>query len=227
LSFPDEKPVVLVFAKSFMFKRYILAFAAILSVFAAVAVAQQKKKKNAPEVKKPVAVKKITFIEDKDEYAVYRAVLREKFQNKTGRTIVLNKEVTGCATIIDRETERLFSRDTLEQLFTDCSAKKWGNFELHSNHFQPEERIILVSENELGKIFIPTCDSGWRKFYRKYPNAAGNASFSRIGFDSGRNFAVVNFGSQSGCSEGGGEIVFLQKEDDAWRVKKSQATWVS
>lgn len=207
-----------------MFKHFIFSFAVVLFIFGTADA--QKRKKTKPVVK-PQPVKKINFIEDKDEYAVYEAVLKEKFQNKTGQTIVLNKEVTGCATIIDRETERLFSRDTLEELFSDCSSKKWGNFELLVNYFQIEEKIVLVSEDELGKIFIPTCDSGWRKFYRKYPNSVGNTSFSRVGFDGSRNYAVVNFGNQSGCLAGGGQIVFLQKENESWKVKKSQATWIS
>lgn len=208
-----------------MLKQFIFAFAVILLISGAADA--QKRRKTKTVAPKPQAVKKITFIEDKDEYAVYEAVLKEKFQNRLGRTIVLNKEVTGCSTVIDRDTEAHFPRSALDELFSDCYSKKWGNYELVGNYFQTEEKIVLVSEDELGKIFIPTCDSGWRKFYRKFPNSVGNASLSRVGFDSSRNFAVVNFGNQSGCLAGGGQIVFLQKENDRWKVKKSQATWVS
>lgn len=205
-----------------------LLFALILITFLfGVAVAQRKTRSRKPVPKKPQPVKKITLIEDKDEYAVYQAVLKQLFLNKVGQTIVLNKEVTGCSTIIDRETEKQISRDKLEELFNDCSGKKYGNYELVDNYFQPEEKIVLVSEDELGKLFIPSCDLGWKKFYRKFPNSVGNASFSRVGFDSERNFAVVNFGNQSACLAGGGQIVFLQKENDIWKVKKSQMTWVS
>lgn len=208
-----------------MFKKLVLIFAVVAMAFTVASA--QKTKKTKPVAAKPKPVKKITYIEDKDEYAVYQAVLKERFQNKTGQTIVLNREVTGCSTVIDSETEAEFPRERLDELFSDCYGKKNGNYELVGNYFQPEEKIVLVSEDELGKIFIPTCDSGWRKFYRKYPNSVGNTSFSRVGFDSGRNIAVVNFGNQAGCLAGGGQIVFLQKENEVWRVKKSQATWVS
>lgn len=208
-----------------MVKKFVLIFAVVmLTVTAADA---QKTKKAKPVAAKPKLVKKITYIEDRDEYAVYQAVLKERFQNKIGQTIVLNKEVTGCSTVIDSETEAQFSRAALDELFSDCHAKKSGNYELVGNYFQSEEKVVLVSEDELGKLFVPACASGWRKFYRKYPNSVGNTSFSRVGFDSNRNLAVVNFGNQAGCLAGGGQIVFLQKENDEWKVKKSQPTWVS
>lgn len=208
-----------------MFKQIIFSFVAILLIFG-VADAQ-KKRRTKTAAPKPQPVKKITLIEDKDEYAVYEAVLRDKFQSRVNQTIVLNKEVTGCSTVIDRETEAQFPRSALDELFSDCYGKKWGNYELVGNYFQTEEKIVLVTEDELGKLFIPTCDSGWRKFYRKYPNSVGNTSFSRVGFDTSRNFAVVNFGNQSGCLAGGGQIVFLQKENEIWQVKKTKSTWVS
>lgn len=208
-----------------MLRNFALVFA-ILLFFIGIADAQKRKKSKTP-VPKAVSVKRITLVSDADEYAVYQAVLREKFQTQTGRTIVLNKEVTGCSTVIDRDVERQFSRDALEEIFTDCYSKKNGNYELVGNYFQPEEKIVLVSEDEISKIFIPSCNSGWQRFYRKYPNSFGNTSFSRVGFDSRRNFAVVNFGNQSGCLVGGGQIVFLQKENDVWRIKKTQSTWAS
>lgn len=204
-----------------------LFYAIILTAFLFGAADAQKRKRSKPVTQKPQPVKKIKLIEDKDEYAVYQAVLKQLFQNQTGRTIVLNKEVTGCSTIIDRETEKQISRNKLEELFNDCSGKKYGNYELIENYFQPGEKIVLVSEDELGKLFMPSCDLGWKKFYLKFPNSVGNASFSRVGFDSQRNFAVVNFGNQSACLAGGGQIVFLQKENDVWKIKKSQMTWVS
>ena len=209
----------------FMSRRIIFILAAVLLIFGAADA--QKRQRTKLAASKPQAVKKIIYIQDKDEYAVYEAVLKAKFQNNVGQTIVLNREVTGCSTIIDRETENQFSRDTLEQLFSDCSAKKNGNFELLGNFLQTEQKIVLVPESELEKIFIPTCDAGWRRFYKKFPNSAGNASFSRVGFDSGRNFAVVNFGNQSACSVSKGEIVFLQRENDVWKVRKSVPTWAS
>ena len=205
-----------------------LLFALILITFlSGAADAQRKTRSRKPAPKKSQPVKKITLIEDKDEYAVYQAVLKQLFQNKFGQMIVLNKEVTGCSTIIDRETEKQISRDKLEELFNDCSGKKYGNYELIDNYFLPEDKIVLISEKELEKFFVSRCDLGWKSFYRKFPNSVGNTSFSRVGFDTERNFAVVNFGNQSACLAGGGQIVFLQKEKAVWKVKKSQMTWVS
>lgn len=208
-----------------MFKKFVLVIAVV--IMASATISAQKTKKTKSAIAKPPTVKKISYIEDRDEYAVYQAVLRERFQHKIGQTIILNKEVAGCSTVINSAAEAQFSRDALEELFSDCYRKKNGNYELVGNYFQTDEKIILVSEDELGKIFVPTCDTGWRKFYRKYPNSVGNTSFSRVGFNSAKTIAVVNFGNQAGCLAGGGQIVFLQKENEIWKVKKSQPTWVS
>lgn len=206
-----------------MYRQIFLALIIILLIFGG---ASGQTKKTAKQTKKTKPAKIITYVEDQEEYAVYKAVLKENFKEQEGQVIVVNKEVAGCGSIIDDETRREFPGAVLEELFRDCYAKKWGNFELVGDFFQSEGKIVLVSEKELESIFLSSCNLGWKKFYKKFPNSSGNASFSRVGFDAQRNYAVVNFGNQSACLGGTGRIVFLQKEGDgAWKVKKSQKTW--
>jgi hypothetical protein len=201
---------------------------ALIAVFLLTGAAFAQNRNVAKSVKKTPPKKVINYIQDQEEYAVYEAVLRETFPHATvGQTIVLNKEVTGCGTVIDNEVEMVISRTVLEELFQDCYAKKWGNYELVANNFPSQDKIVLVSEKDLEPIFNANCDVAWRRFYKKFPSAKGNTSFSRIGFNSQRNFAVVNFGSQSACLASSGRIIFLEKENEVWKVKKSQTTWSS
>jgi hypothetical protein len=208
-----------------MFRQITLALIFVLLTFSF--ADGQKKKTVKQQVAKPQPARIINYIDDKEEYAVYEAVLKEKFQDKLGQLVVVNKEVTGCGSIIDEQVEREFSRNVLEELFRDCYGKKNGNFELLPDYFQTENKIVLIPESELEKFLIPSCEVGWKKFYKKYPNSTGNANFSRIGFDAQRNYAVVNFGSRSACSGGRGQIIFLQKDEGVWRIRKSETTWAT
>jgi hypothetical protein len=85
---------------------------------------------------------------------------------------------------------------------------------------------ILIGQSELDQIFAPNQD-GWQVFYDRYPNAAGILSFSRVGFNTRFDQALVYLGIQSQYSNGSGHYYLLQKENGAWTIDQSVQTWIS
>ncbi|MDQ6788282.1 MAG: hypothetical protein M3033_15870, partial [Acidobacteriota bacterium] len=108
----------------------------------------------------------------------------------------------------------------------DCALKKEDS-KLSANFFNLKGKVVLLTQDELEKFFHLSCENGWKNFYKKYPNSNGSMGLSRVGFDGKKNFAVVNFGNQAECLNGEGQIIFLQKDNGAWKIKKTQTTWVS
>jgi hypothetical protein len=83
----------------------------------------------------------------------------------------------------------------------------------------------LVSQSDLD-LLIDEYDH-WEKFYQKYPNEGYYYFFSRIGFNSELNQALVYMGYRCGFECGSGEIYFLVRDENKWVVAGSCEVWVS
>src|SRR5258708_125572 len=82
----------------------------------------------------------------------------------------------------------------------------------------------LITRGELDKVFK---GGRWQDFYKKYPEAGGVWSFSRPGYNSARNEAVLSVGH--GCGElcGTGHLYFLVKQNGEWKVQNRLMLWIS
>ncbi|MEW5974496.1 MAG: hypothetical protein AB1898_01700 [Acidobacteriota bacterium] len=90
--------------------------------------------------------------------------------------------------------------------------------------FHLEARRILIDRQEVDEIFRGKTN-GWDAFYRKYPEAAGYLTLSRVGFSLGRNEALVHIGYYCNSLCGRGTYFLLIKKGKTWKVAKEYVIW--
>jgi uncharacterized protein YkvS len=92
------------------------------------------------------------------------------------------------------------------------------------NRFSFAGTTVLMSQEEFDSIFA---GSGvWDEFYERYPKSNGIMTFSRVGFNSQYDEALVYIGIQSHFKDGAGYYVFLEKLNDGWVVGETTLAWV-
>jgi hypothetical protein len=85
-------------------------------------------------------------------------------------------------------------------------------------------RYKLISKEELDKAF----NGGDRQgFYKKYPDAGGVWTFSRPGYNSARNEAVLSVSHWCGSLCGTGHLYFLARQNGQWKVRNRLMLWIS
>jgi hypothetical protein len=82
----------------------------------------------------------------------------------------------------------------------------------------------VIDPEELEKIFK---EGQWEGFYKKYPAAGGVWTFSRPGYNSARNEAVLYVSHVYGMLCGTGHLYFIAKQNDQWAVKNRLMLWIS
>jgi len=82
----------------------------------------------------------------------------------------------------------------------------------------------VITKEELDKIFK---EGQWENFYKKYPEAGGVWQFSRPGYNSARNEAVLYVSHTCGILCGTGHLYFLVKQNAQWTVKNRLMLWIS
>jgi hypothetical protein len=90
--------------------------------------------------------------------------------------------------------------------------------------FGDVESHKVITQEELDKIFK---EGQWEDFYKKYPKAGGVWAFSRPGYNSARNEAVLYVSHACGSLCGTGHIYFLAKKKDQWTVQNRLLLWIS
>jgi hypothetical protein len=86
------------------------------------------------------------------------------------------------------------------------------------------ESYKLITQGELDKAFK---GGGWQGFYKEYPEAGGYWIFSRPGYNSARNEAVLSVSHQCGELCGTGHLYFLTKQNGEWKVQNRLMLWIS
>ena len=82
----------------------------------------------------------------------------------------------------------------------------------------------VITRGELDKVFRR---GGWQDFYKEYPDAGGYWIFSRAGFNSARNEAVLSVSHWCGELCGAGHLYLLAKQNGRWKVQNQLMLWVS
>lgn len=85
----------------------------------------------------------------------------------------------------------------------------------------------FLSQEEFKKNFDAASQKDWDVIHATYPNIFGYLIFSRIGFNSEMNQALVYTAQYCGFTCGLGNLIFLVKEGDTWRIEKDVNLWVS
>jgi|SRR5208337_2079581 len=179
-------------------------------------------------------------VKDPEEYAVYNTLLNARYDRKTIRRFVISKNTTSSeknSSFIGLLGGITFSGakrpEVDSETSADYDAKYKETFAL-TNQFNLKVPYTLVTREEL-KAAFPIEEEGkpvdkecWNRFYKQYPESGGIVAFSRVGFNSKRDQALVYVASQSGFVGGSGWfVVFSRAAGGAWKIQKEVLVWLS
>ncbi len=166
-----------------------------------------------------------------EEYAVYSAVIQEKFlKNRDVRMIVLQDTTTGMMPgdipPVQEDFLRAQKPDLADDLLADLNTKMVQPC-VFEQRFTVQIPVRLISQAEQEQIFQQHLDKAWTGFYAQFPGAQGILEFSRVGFSKDGNVAVVYAGNQQGGLAGGGYNYVLEKHNHRWVIVAETMTWIS
>jgi len=166
---------------------------------------------------------------DSEDYAVYSALLSQKFITDKVRLVVIEDE-----TLVDKgDTVRIAGnfRDLAQRLspmeatLDDYKEKNKTSHRL-GREFNLAVPYVFFTVEERKEIFKEGWD-GWKRFYEKYAGSFGTVSVSAIGFNRERNQALVYVVRACGSLCASGQYVLLVKTDGKWKVDKEALMWIS
>lgn len=163
---------------------------------------------------------------EQEEYAVYSAMMPSIYGSR--HYVIANP--TFYSGSLESKNEIEFSLPggppASQQTFDDFLRRNRSNRWL-TRKLDLQTGYVLVDFAEIKKIasFEPRDD--WKEFHRKYPEAPGYITISRVGFDEGRNQALVltRFVCHPLCVEG--VYVLLTKTDEKWKVVNTARASIS
>lgn len=173
-----------------------------------------------------------------DEYEVYSAVLLQSRNLLSSDQFVIEQFTSGLyltpkPSLMESETTLAFRTTGLEMkqrssIIKDFILKNTKKYSLE-NRFSPSLRIVFISKQERSEIFSATkaFGEGWSEFSKKYPHSKGFIQFSRVGFNTDRDQAIVYCGESTGSLSGAGHIVLLVKEKNKWILTTELRLWIA
>ena len=173
-----------------------------------------------------------------EEYAVYDSILGPADINRS--LVVINENTTtGCphcsAVLFFGVNRSSLLRDmpSLDmKTLDDFEAKNDGIYQL-KNLFKYKGRYAIVNDSELLEIFTINQTkeywNDWDEYYfEKCPHSPGIRYFSRVGFNSNMDQALVQDGfTLPYILAGTGQLVLLEKINGSWNVTDSMMVWIT
>jgi hypothetical protein len=162
-----------------------------------------------------------------DEYAVYAALIEDRYLWEGVDLIVIRNETTLFELGPDVTFEQVSrSAPALEEeTYADFLAVNEEPTPLDGSLDLGFE-VALVSPQELEEIFAADVGS-YDAFYERFPNSQGVMELSRVGFNADRSQALVYVGNQHAPLGGAGYYLILNKDDGAWQVDSELPLWIS
>jgi hypothetical protein len=164
-----------------------------------------------------------------ETYRVYSALIEARY--------VAN---TNVERIVIQDQTSLFGSDDLEARLKDVQqAFKLkrdilDSFKAQNQTAQPlidsfklSVEVVLVSQDELQKMFADPQKDGWETFYEQYPNSQGRMELSGVGFNKDMTQALVYVGNMSYSLAGAGYYYLLENQDGTWVVINETMVWIS
>jgi len=109
-------------------------------------------------------------------------------------------------------------RDYAERAHGACTVKP---------EFGDPNSYKIIERDEVDGFFKKGVGRGWQEFYSKYPKSAGYWQFSRPGYNSSRDEAMLYVGHSCGGLCGTGHLYLLSKQNGKWTVKNRVMLWIS
>lgn len=165
-----------------------------------------------------------------EEYAIYSMLLKAMYQGGHSsmafimdRTSVDNLECKAIASPLEELRQRipLMKQETLDS-FREANRQSYP----FDNRLRLPGHITWIAAEDIKSYFVEG-GGGWQAFKRDYEGVPGFFTFSKVGFNRDMNQALLYFTSTWGEKCGITSIVFLVKEDGAWRIKGSIESSIS
>jgi heat shock protein HslJ len=160
-----------------------------------------------------------------EEYAVYSAVIQERFG--AAKLIVIRDQTSGG---LGDDWQRTV--DALPRNLPGCQSETLASFKKNNQQStalkqelklsQPYE---FISDEALEEVFASS--DGWDRFYELYLGAQGEMTLSRVGFNAAFDQALLYVGNQWHWVAGEGYYILCTKTDGHWRVSADAMMWVS
>jgi hypothetical protein len=217
--------------KSLTFKLITLALAFSVGIVAAIAFRGNSRIVSSSQISHRTQQNEI----EDEEYAVYSALINDSTEDENvNRLLVIMDQPSAWTGFMEEERDSFYenilksSPTLMAETVNDLKAK---NNEHHrfTRRFNIKRRYLLVSGKVIDDLFSKNgVGGGWEKFYQKYPETRGYATFSRVGFNADKTQALVYQAHSCGGLCGGGTYRLLIKTNGVWTIKGSVGpTWVS
>ena len=166
------------------------------------------------------------------DYQVYSDVFRELEWSSKEKNVLVILQKTTCRNFLDYDA-KVRSRikksfgsaldDSLFEEFRRINAKPI----MLEEQFEDSLSIVLLSKEEEDNIF-KLSDSGWERFYAKYPKSSGFIELSRVAFGSSKKKALLYCGTTFDRGKGGiGYYILIKKQDSKWMIEKKVRAWIA
>jgi len=166
------------------------------------------------------------------DYQVYSDVFRELEWSSKEKNVLVILQKTTCRNFLDYDA-KVRSRikksfgsaldDSLFEEFRRINAKPI----MLEEQFENSLSIVLLSKEEEDNIF-KLSDSGWKRFYAKYPKSSGFIELSRVAFGSSKKKALLYCGTTFDRGKGGiGYYILIKKQDSKWMIEKKVRAWIA
>jgi hypothetical protein len=163
----------------------------------------------------------------REEQAVYAFLLSKLYTHKE---YVIMVDTATSLTGVDHTAQTL---DYVMQNLHNVAPETLESFRSRnasSQSLRPDMQLggpyTLLSQAGKNRIFSQN-QSGWDIFYNRFPQAPGITTFSRVGFDTPLDQALVYMGTQSNWLVGTGYYILLKKVNGTWNIDQQVMIWVS
>ena len=158
-----------------------------------------------------------------EEQAVYAFFV----SRAEGSTVILQETSTGFPTDEPKQ-----ARDSMRSNFPRLSTQAVDTFMERNQgptQLSPNMQLgvdyTLLSAKDLATI---SSQPNWYEILRdKYPGSNGYLIFSRVGFNSSLDQAVIYVGQVAGPLMGSGSYYLMEKQNGEWILKDQVMVWIS
>ncbi len=165
---------------------------------------------------------------DNEEYAVYSALITERYIRPSIHLIVIRDHTGLDYDGLDLDTRLTYVQQNLTQL----TPELLDNFKLNNtqpfplkSQFKLDVSYLLINDAQSKEIFASP--DGWQNFYQRFPLSQGEMTLSRVGFNPSLDMALVYVGNTSGFLAGSGYYLLMSKENGIWKNVAEIMVWIS
>lgn len=159
---------------------------------------------------------------EREEYAVYSAMIEELYA-KDGRRLIVISDPSCCGAAAAPKDYWRYpyqqSAPVSQAVYANFRERNAERVSLKRSFSLPTEYVFLEFE-ELKK-FVPNPEEGFKNFYAKYPGSGGFITLSRVGFNRKRDVAFVYSNMVCGATCQEGRFIVLSKKSGVWRISSS------